>query len=279
MPFNSNMWGANFPFFCSINRGSPVAKLLLRAKLIVWDEAPMVNKMAYEAVDRTLRDLTRRCDLPFGGIPMVLGGDFRQVAPVVQKGSAPQIVNASLSKSVLWGHFTVLRLKINMRVQRLQGLNATEQRLFAEFLLKVGDGEVPVAPGTEDLIQIPAEMLAVTQDAQGLITEIFGDLRLYDGDHSRLVECAILAPRNEDVDMINDLCTDIFPGAVRTGFDILICCTRSCCHAHVFVSTSTSTHFLCGPYVCLFLLNRSKSSLVLTLSKMSKTKHCTQGSF
>jgi ATP-dependent DNA helicase PIF1 len=69
-------------------------------KLILWDEAPMTNKLAFEAVDRTLRDLTDMNE-PFGGIIFVMSGDFQQVLPVIPRGSHADIVSASINNSYL----------------------------------------------------------------------------------------------------------------------------------------------------------------------------------
>ncbi len=60
----------------------------------------MQHKHAFEAVDRTFQDLTR-LDRPFGGVVVVMGGDFRQVLPVIPKGSRAQIVQASLNRFLL----------------------------------------------------------------------------------------------------------------------------------------------------------------------------------
>lgn len=70
---------------CNIPIGSPLAQLIEKAKLIIWDEAPMMHKHCFEAVDRTLKDIlrfTRRGNnqIPFGGKVVVLGGDFRQIS-------------------------------------------------------------------------------------------------------------------------------------------------------------------------------------------------------
>lgn len=51
----------------------------------------MTNKYYFEAVDRTLRDILRytydnSAEKPFGGMTLVLGGDFSQILPVVHKG-------------------------------------------------------------------------------------------------------------------------------------------------------------------------------------------------
>ncbi|XP_074314935.1 uncharacterized protein LOC141651111 [Silene latifolia] len=93
---------------CSrIKPGSDLAELLIRTKLIIWDEAPMTHKYAFEAVDGSLRDVMRfsndgDINQPFGGKVVVFGGDFRQILPVIPKGSRSEIVNASLCASNLW---------------------------------------------------------------------------------------------------------------------------------------------------------------------------------
>jgi hypothetical protein len=68
-----------------------VAELVDKADLIIWDEAPMMHRQAFEAVDWTMCDLMQLDDTHtnkkiFGGKTMVLGGDFRQILPVVPKG-------------------------------------------------------------------------------------------------------------------------------------------------------------------------------------------------
>jgi hypothetical protein len=98
-----------------------VAELVRKADMIIWDEAPMMHRRTFEAVDRTLRDLMQLDDAQatkkiFGGKTMVLGGDFRQILPVIPKGGREDIVSASLPRSHLWQHVIILRLHINMQV-------------------------------------------------------------------------------------------------------------------------------------------------------------------
>ncbi|XP_016195314.1 uncharacterized protein LOC107636308 [Arachis ipaensis] len=45
---------------CSIKKDSQRAELIRRASLIIWDEASMTNKLAFEALDRTFHDLMKR---------------------------------------------------------------------------------------------------------------------------------------------------------------------------------------------------------------------------
>jgi PIF1-like helicase len=98
---------------CSISRDSICAKLLEKTELIVWDEALMQHHNLPEAVNRIFKDALQSDQL-FGGIPVVFGGDFHQILPVIERGSQPQIVGASLQCSILWQHIKVLHLKINM---------------------------------------------------------------------------------------------------------------------------------------------------------------------
>nr|GEY73331.1 uncharacterized protein [Tanacetum cinerariifolium] len=51
---------------CCINIESDLAGLIRKTKLIIWDEAPMVHKHCFEALDRTLKDIMRSSKL-FGG--------------------------------------------------------------------------------------------------------------------------------------------------------------------------------------------------------------------
>ena len=50
------------------------------------------------------------CVVPFGEKVMIMGGDFRQVLPVIQKGSKAQMISACIIRSYLWANTKVLRL-------------------------------------------------------------------------------------------------------------------------------------------------------------------------
>ncbi len=41
---------------CNITQQMKVAELVCKADLIIWDEASMMHRRAFEAIDRTLRD-------------------------------------------------------------------------------------------------------------------------------------------------------------------------------------------------------------------------------
>ena len=125
-------------------------KVIKDAAAIIVDEALMTHKSAYEAVHRTLQDITG-VQQPIGGIPTLLCGDFRQILPVVKRGTKSNIVNVSLKTSHLWRHVTVKHLTTNMRAHLSGDEGATN---FSKLLLEIGDGQIPFA--TEpDTIAIP----------------------------------------------------------------------------------------------------------------------------
>ena len=100
---------------------------------------------AFEALDRTLRDIMGQIDpknreIPFGNKIIVFGGDFRQILPVVKNGTQCDIVNASFNRSNLWASVKILQLKINMRIQLLSGSDQKEAQDFADFLIRIGEG-------------------------------------------------------------------------------------------------------------------------------------------
>jgi len=101
---------------CFFDKRSERAELIRETALIIWDEAPMMNRLAFEAVNRHLKDI---CDNEngFGGKLVVLGGDFRQMLPVVVHGSRESIVAATVHRASFWNDCRVMHLRINMRLQ------------------------------------------------------------------------------------------------------------------------------------------------------------------
>ncbi|XP_067643522.1 uncharacterized protein [Eurosta solidaginis] len=61
----------------------------------------MSGKLLIEDFDRTLRDLCNN-DRCFGGVMILLAGDFRQTQPVIPKSTAADELNACLKSSHLW---------------------------------------------------------------------------------------------------------------------------------------------------------------------------------
>jgi len=121
---------------CTIDKQDPKAFLFRKTKLIIWDEAPMMHRYYFEAFDRSMRDIMSydgvdNTHKPFGGLTVVLGGDFRQILLVVRKGSREDILAATVNASKLWKYCKVLKLTNNMRLRGSP--NVEEQHDIKQF--------------------------------------------------------------------------------------------------------------------------------------------------
>lgn len=184
---------------CTINKTSPLADLIRQTHLIIWDEAPMQHRHIAEAVDRTFQDL-RDNSQPFGGITTVLGGDFKQILPVILHGSRAQIVGSSLPRSSLWSKLHILRLTINMRLGQSEG-----DREYAQWLQEMGQGSHTTADCD---ITLPDQMRLPQNSLNNLLSSIYSDIMDPDKpnppDPHYFLNRIILSSRNIDVHSIND---------------------------------------------------------------------------
>ncbi|CAN0922384.1 ATP-dependent DNA helicase PIF1 [Linum grandiflorum] len=210
---------------CAIKKGTTLARLLQLATLIVWDEAPMVHKYSFEAVDRTLCDLmntpTEGPDYkPFGGKTVLLGGDFRQTLPVITNGTRGDNIEASLTRSYLWHYCTLLQLHTNMRLARSETslLCNFAGMQFHDWLLAVGDGRITSIPqpnsSTSDWIHIPNCFVIPesTSPVKDLIARVYPDLINNYHNVAYIRSRAIVTPTNDMVTEINDYILDRLPG-------------------------------------------------------------------
>ena len=210
----------------NITAQTDLAKLVRRAELIIWDEAPMMHRYQLEALDLTLRDLMREelgyetiNEMPrFGGKVVVVAGDFRQTLPVLKKASRAQILDAALTRSDLWKYFEVFPLTENMRIQNTTGDDREKLEWFGKWLLDVGNGALDLDEA--ETIEIPPELcLDAGADAEALVDWVFPNLaeRCRQGDKALtwLAERAVLAPLNAQVDEINDKVIAKFPSEAQ----------------------------------------------------------------
>ena len=92
----------------------------------------MDNKHCFDALDRTLRDILQQ-DRPFRGITIALGGDFRQILPMVPKRIRVDIVQATITSSYLWKNFKVHTINSEMKHLIID---------FYKWLLSIGNGYI-----------------------------------------------------------------------------------------------------------------------------------------
>ncbi|KAF7839626.1 uncharacterized protein G2W53_008108 [Senna tora] len=154
---------------CNIVQGSDIANLLIHTKLIIWDEAPMAHN----------------------GKVVVFGGDFRQILPVIPRGSREDIV-LSLNSSYLWDFCKVFTLTKNMRLRNGNTESENNEiREFVDWILKIGDGLIGNEVNDEENeITIPRDIL--------------------------IKNVAILAPTLDDVASINDYMLSLLSGEEMT---------------------------------------------------------------
>ncbi|CAI9280717.1 unnamed protein product [Lactuca saligna] len=196
---------------CDIKKRSFLGELMQRTTLIIWDEAPMSDRRCFEFLDRSLRDVLDCDQQPFGGISMLLGGDFRQTLPVVPKSTRSEIIALTLPSSYLWPYFTVRILHTNMRLQSsdITTQNSMSTSAFARWLLAIGDGIIGIPdkddPRDSSWVQIPSSLLisATPNSLQTLIDFVYGDGILIDPTAADLSVRAIVSPTNETADEIN----------------------------------------------------------------------------
>ncbi|XP_057455303.1 uncharacterized protein LOC130746629 isoform X1 [Lotus japonicus] len=210
---------------CNVVQGSLKAELLQQTSLIIWDEAPMSNRFCFEVLDRTLNDLMKSHsrlynEKPFGGKVVVLGGDFRQILPVIPKGSRCEIVNATINSSYLWKQCCVLRLTKNMRLTTSQSAHENlEIKKFADWLLDIGDGKLNRSSDGESTIEIPKDLLILESEnpIQSLIDFSYPFMldNLERKNYKFFEERAILAPTLESVEVVNNEMLCKIPGCVK----------------------------------------------------------------
>ena len=96
------------------------------------------NDSSLKLSTKTLRDLAlpEFRQQPFGGIAVLLGGDWSQLLPVIVRGSEQEIIESTHRFSSLWPLFQTYTLKINMRADADQikfanGLNRLALEKFS----------------------------------------------------------------------------------------------------------------------------------------------------
>ncbi|XP_045829948.1 uncharacterized protein LOC123921446 isoform X3 [Trifolium pratense] len=205
---------------CRIEKNSKKADLLVMASLIIWDEAPMINRSAFEAFDRTLRDIMSNhvggaSEIPFGGKTVVFGGDFRQILPVVPKGGRPDIVHATINSSPLWRFCTVLKLSKNMRLQSSSDMNEMKSLTdFAKWNLDIGDGKIGVDDDGQYLIEIPDDLCikGSGDHVRDIVDAVYPELLENISNDDFFQDRAILTPTLELVEKVNDFVLSLIPG-------------------------------------------------------------------
>ncbi|KAG1536962.1 hypothetical protein G6F47_013224 [Rhizopus delemar] len=178
--------------------------MLRQCSLKIWDEVPMQHRHCFEAVSRTLQDICSNFGSLFGGIPVVLGGDFAQIGPVVKNGQRHHIVEASLAKSIeIWPNLKKLKLIENMR---LSGSSPIDQS-FSQWICSLSydsllNGKI-FLPRYIAQYHSPTTFVDSTYPKETMQQIL---------DPEFFQERTIIAPKNYLVDEINRYVLDQLPG-------------------------------------------------------------------
>jgi hypothetical protein len=212
--------------FCNIKKQSDLAKFLSRIDLGIIDEGPMLNKLCYEALDRSMKDLVPEEDKEkkFGGKNILVSGDFRQLLPVIEKANRAKIVGHTLKHSaVLWDeHVVTLSLRENMRVKNEMTKHPNDEELhrqlldYEQWLLKLGEGRLPNEGKirNSNIIEVPSEMCLESKEE--VVDAVFDDFEEHIGDSEYLKSRVLLAATNEVVNQVNDDIVERIPGDTHT---------------------------------------------------------------
>jgi hypothetical protein len=156
----------------------------------------------------------------FGGKIVVLGGDFHQVLPVVEGGNRLDTTDASIINSYLWNHVKILKLTINMHLLGMSrsGLPIDQVRAFNDWVLSIGDGTATGSTHTDDgdseLVEIPPDILVpkLGSTIDNIIRSTYPNLDTFYSDPNYLRERAIIAPKNDTIDEINNRVLSLISG-------------------------------------------------------------------
>ncbi|XP_025192082.1 ATP-dependent DNA helicase PIF1-like [Melanaphis sacchari] len=162
-------------------------------------------------VNRLVKDVMGS-ELPFGGKPVLFAGDFRQILPVVRRGTRSDIVRSSIKYNALWRELEQFSLTRNMR--------ADNDVNFANWLLQLGSGQLPTVDGVPDTVEIPQHMVC---DVADLIDFVFPQqMSLVNIDE--FARKIILCPRNDECRQVNRTVLQRIDGAHRsyTAIDTVV---------------------------------------------------------
>nr|KAJ0193152.1 hypothetical protein LSAT_V11C800407890 [Lactuca sativa] len=183
--------------FFSFAPDSDVAELLKKTSLITWDEAPMIHKHAFEALDRSLKDILS-CNF-HGNSKLPLEEKQLSLEAILDKFYQLFLMEAGKT------FCKVLTLTKNTRLSVLTS-DIQETTTFAKWILDIGEGKVGGLNDGEAIIDVPTYLLIVdlVDPIGSLIGFVYTSIVENANNLIYFQERAILAPKNEVVEEINE---------------------------------------------------------------------------
>ena len=170
------------------------------------DEATQLHKHFLEDLDDKLRDL-KGTNLPFGGVSVILAGDFKQTLPIITRSHQLAQVRVCIKNSHLWNLFksaeNQFSFTINMRLEQVTDIEEHQQlQEFQKFLLNIGKGDLPA--NIDGNVNIPDELVASgfeTEEAMqdAAIEQVYGDINEHLNNSEYMMSNVIICPHNRNV--------------------------------------------------------------------------------
>ncbi|XP_059486735.1 uncharacterized protein LOC132203177 isoform X2 [Neocloeon triangulifer] len=179
-------------------------KALKDADLLIIDEVSMGPVHAYNIANKLVRR-AKNCkefdDPEFGGVPVLFGGDFRQLAPICGDNETEREIHFRYSR--LFEKCTVISLEKNMR--------ANPQELeFAKLLRSIGEGTAPTHPSLPpNSFIVPREWVIESSKLEDLLQWTFGEDPATSGK-----EACVLTHLNDNCRLVNSMVLQQLPGDV-----------------------------------------------------------------
>lgn len=115
-----------------------VGKLFRHMQRLIIDEVSMVRADILDAIDSRLRQ-SRRDPQPFGGVQVVLVGDFLQLPPVVERDHLP--ILQALGYRTPFAYSAKVLQRMDVEPIELEHVYRQEEQAFVEILGKLRTGE------------------------------------------------------------------------------------------------------------------------------------------
>ena len=155
--------------------------IIEKTDVLVIDEISMLHDFRLDMVDMACRLIRKEMDKPFGGIQIIMSGDFFQLPPINRDGSR---AGGFVVHSNVWRELdpTILYLQEQFRqddedlLEILNALRAGDvRRRHAELLIERGDVELPEG----DLTELHTTNVDVDRINQKKLEQLDGDEYTY----------------------------------------------------------------------------------------------------
>jgi hypothetical protein len=185
---------------------------IANAAALLWDEASMVADTIADCVNKTFQDIMQ-CKLPFGGMPVLFIGDWRQLLPVVPRLSGD---HHTLQRCSWWQQVRVLKLLHNWRCQHPR---------WMQLLDDVGMGRIN---------NIEIDAAAVRHSVEDIVAHVWAD-----ATSGTTTPKAILTLTLDDAAVVNHKIISALPGDVMVAncYDTYLDCKEPDLYPEEFVQS------------------------------------------